>query len=225
QLVLTNQETGVARTTRSSSTGTYVFAAVPPGPYTLRAEAPGFSAYVEKDIVVRVQSTVTADVSLVVGGVTQEVTVTPSAPLLQAQSASVGQTVGSIHVNALPLNGRDWRALAQVQPGNYFVGSGAIFANGVEPGQVDYRVNGVNDNLEVFGGISINPVPDAIEEFKLQEANNSAEFGHSVGAVVNAVTKSGTNQLRGDVFEFNRNEAYNANDYFSNQHGLQRPQY
>jgi hypothetical protein len=225
QLVLTNQETGVARTTRSSSTGTYVFAAVLPGLYTLRAEAPGFSAYVEKDMVVRVQSTVTADVSLVVGGVTQEVTVTTSAPLLQAQSASVGQTVGSIHVNALPLNGRDWRALAQVQPGNYFVGTGSIFANGVEPGQVDYRVNGVNDNLEVFGGISINPVPDAIEEFKLQEANNSAEFGHSVGAVVNAVTKSGTNQLRGDIFEYNRNEAYNANDYFSNQHGVRRPQY
>jgi hypothetical protein len=225
RLILTNQETGVARTTSSSSAGTYVFAAIPPGLYTLRAEAPGFSVYVEKNMVVRVQSTVTADVSLVVGGVTQEVTVTSSAPLLQAQSASVGQTVGSIHVNALPLNGRDWRALAQVQPGNYFVGSGSIFANGVEPGQVDYRVNGVNDNEEVFGGINISPVPDAIQEFRLQEGNNSAEFGHSVGAVVNAVTKSGTNQLKGDIWEFNRNEVYNANDYFSNQHGVQRPKY
>src|SRR5262249_42636582 len=142
-------------------------------------------------------------------------------------------------VNDLPLNGRNWLSLAQLSAGSYLIGgslsvtpapsgqnfTGSIFSNGAEPGQVDFRLNGVNNNQEVFGGVTVVPVPDAIEEFKLQSGNNSAEFGHSVGAVINAIVKSGTNQVKGNVWEYLRNESLNANDYFSNLNGVRRPEY
>jgi hypothetical protein len=230
QLTLTNQATGVAQKTRSTSTGSYVFEAVPVGSYTLKADAIGFKSYVSSGIQVHVQNIVTADVSMQVGSSTQVVSVTSAAPLLQAQNASLGQTVSTASVNDLPLNGRNWISLANIAAGSYVVsGSGpgttTIFSNGAEPGQVDYRVNGVNNNLEVFGGVTVTPIPDAVEEFKLQTGDNSAEFGHSNGAVINAVVKSGTNQVHGDLFEYLRNEALNANDYFSNLNGKPRQEY
>lgn len=235
-LTLTNEATEVAQKVRSSSSGTYVFEAVPAGSYALKVEVPGFKTYVETGIEVHVQSVVTADVSLAVGAVSEVLTVTSALPLLQAQDASLGQTVSTRPVNDLPLNGRNWLALSQLTAGSYVVGgsvstvqspstSGNIFVNAAEPGQVDFRLNGVNNNEEVFGGVTVLPVPDAIEEFKLQGGDNSAEFGHSVGAVINAVVKSGTNQVKGDVWEYLRNEDFNANDYFSNLNGTRRQEY
>lgn len=230
QLTLTNNATGVAQKTRSTSTGTYVFEAVPVGSYTLKVDASGFKSYIATGIQVHVQNVMTADVSLQVGSATQVVSVTSAAPLLQAQNASLGQTISTASVNDLPLNGRNWISLANVAAGSYVVsgngpGTTTIFSNGAEPGQVDYRVNGVNNNQEVFGGYSVAPIPDAVQEFKLQTGDNSAEFGHSVGAVMNAVVKSGTNQVQGDLFEYLRNEALNANDYFSNLNGVKRQEY
>lgn len=226
-LTLTNEATNISQQTKSLSGGTYVFPVVPPGYYTLRAGASGFKTFVDTHIQVQIQHTVTEDIHLELGAVRQEVSVTSAAPLLQAQSASVGQTVGSTHVNDLPLNGRNWTTLANVQAGNYTnAPAGGIFSNGIENGQVDYRLNGIDDNSEVFGGVTIAPIPDAIQEFKLQENNNSAEFGHSMGTVVNAVTKSGTNQFHGDLFEYNRNEIYDANGFFNNLHHVtKRPKY
>ncbi len=239
KLTLTNQATGVAQETSSSSSGTYVFMSVPPGFYTLKAQASGFRTYLQQGIEVHVQNTVTADIPFSVGGATDQVTVTSAAPLLQTEDASVGLTVGSTATNDLPLNGRNWLSLAQLAPGTYIgpgssasvtanpasSGNNPIFASGAEPGQVDFRLNGVNNNEEVFGGLTIAPVPDAIQEFKLQNGDNSAEFGHSAGAVVNAVIKSGTNHIKGDLWEYFRNEALNANDYFSNQNKARRPEY
>ena len=234
QLTLTNQATNVAQTTRSTSTGTYVFASVQPGVYTLKCEASGFKTDLEKRIQVGVQNTVTADISLTVGATTQQVAVTAAAPLLQAQDASVGTTIGTHDVNDLPLNGRNFLSLANIQPGSYWNNSssvtpslqgGNVYANGEENGQVDFRMNGIDNNEEVFGGLTISPIPDAIDEFKFQAGDNSAEFGHSIGAVVNVALKSGANRVHGDLFEYNRNEAYNANDYFSNLNGVKRPAY
>ncbi len=227
-LALTNEATGVVQRTQSSSSGTYVFEAVPVGSYALRAEAPGFKNYVATGITVHVQNVVTVDVSLEVGNVTQTLTVTAALPLLQAQDASLGQTIDSRAVNDLPLNGRNWITLATLAPGSYLTGgpnTTTIFANGAEPGQVDYRVSGVNNNEEVFGGYSVVPPPDAIEEFKLQTGDNNAEFGHSIGSVINASIKSGTNKVIGDLWEYLRNEALNANDYFSNLNGVKRAEY
>lgn len=227
-LTLTNEATGVAQRVQSSSSGTYVFEAVPVGSYTLKAEVSGFKAYVAARIEVHVQTVITADVALTVGATTETLTVTAAAPLIQAQDASLGQTIDSETMNDMPLNGRDWRALANLAAGSYLTGgpSGtSIFSNGAEPGQVDIRVNGVNNNEEVFGGVTALPPPDAVEEFKLQTGDNSAEFGHSTGAVINAVVKAGTNRLNGDVWEYLRNEVLNANDFFSNLNGTPRQEY
>lgn len=235
QITLTNQATSVVQQTQTSSTGTYVFASVLPGMYTLKAEATGFKTYLQQDVEVHVQKSVTADISVSVGTANQEVTVESAVPLLQAEDTSVGQTVGSAAINDLPLNGRNYSALAQLVPGSYFTGtvnsspSGSnairVMSNGAEPGQVDFRMNGVDNNEEVFGGTTVAPPPDAIQEFQVQGADNSAEFGHSAGTVVNAIVKSGTNQIKGDLWEFFRNEALNANDYFSNQNNLRRQEY
>lgn len=236
-ITLTNTATNVVLTTTSSSSGNYVFDNVPVGTYTLKAEASGFRPYVVQGIQVHVQNVVTADVPLRLGQVNQAVTVTSSVPLLQAQDASLGQTISGTDVNDLPLNGRNWLSLTQLSAGTYAGTNsntdnpGQVEANGVAHQQVDYRLNGIDNNIEVFqSGAngqagSVAPVPDAIQEFKLQDGNNSADFGQFSGAVVNAVVKPGTNLIRGDLWEYLRNEAFNANDYFNKQHNKARQEY
>lgn len=229
QITLTNEATQVVQATQSTSAGTYIFEAVPVGTYTLKADAPGFKTYVDTGIQVHLQNIVTADVPLTPGSVQQQVTVTSAVPLLQAQDASLGQTVPSVQINDLPLATRNPFSLTEIAAGSYSLGGpdnpGTVFADGAEPGQVDYRLNGVDDNNEVFGGYNLVPIPDAVQEFKLQEGDNSAQFGQFAGSVVNAVVKSGTNHFNGDLFEYLRNEALNANDYFSKQHDKPRPEY
>ncbi len=181
-----------------------------------------------------VQNTVTADITLQVGTVTQQVNVSSRAPLLQAQDASIGTTILTNDVNDLPLNGRNFLSLASIQPGTYSnysssvtptLQGGNVYANGESEAQVDFRMNGIDNNEEVFGGLTISPVPDAIEEFKFQGGDNSAEFGHSNGAVVNVALKSGTNKIKGDLWEYNRNQVYDANDFFSNKNRVAKPVY
>lgn len=239
QITLTNDATQVAQRVKSSSSGAYVFEAVPAGTYSLKVEANGFKTNFITGIQVHVQNVVTVDVSLNVGSVNEILTVNSQLQLLQAQDASLGQTIGTRSVNELPLNGRNWLSLTQLSAGTYLPPGGnantvpspsgqnftSILSNGAEPGQVDFRLNGVNNNEETFGGVTVAPIPDAIAEFKVQGGDNSAEFGHSGGAVINAVVKSGTNQVKGDLFEYLRNEDLNANDYFSNLNALRRQEY
>jgi hypothetical protein len=237
KLTLTNEETGVSANALSTSTGSYLFDAVKSGTYTMEADAPNFEKYVNHGAIVHVQQTLAIDITLVPGSVSQEVTVTAAAPLLQAEDAELGQTVDTKAVNDLPLNGRDWVSLAQLSAGVATAppnnpstnagqtGSAYFSVNGVNLWQNDIRLNGINDNIEVYGGskigtnATITPPPDAIQEFKLQSGDFNAEFGHSTGGIVNAVTKSGTNQLNGDLWEYLRNDDLQANDYFSKLNG------
>ena len=233
-ITLTNDATGVVLSTKSTSTGTYSLNAIRPGTYTLRAEAAGFQTFVDKGLEVHLQSTLTIDVPFTTGAVKQEVTVTAAAPLLQAENAAVGQTITSQTVNDLPLNGRNWTSLPQLAAGTSTAPVGnpsgtsgstdsAYFSvDGVNLWQNDFRLNGINDNIEIYGGSSVGsnaaiiPPPDAIQEFKLQNGNFNAEFGHSTGGVINAAIKSGTNRLHGDVWEYFRNTDLDANIFFSN---------
>jgi hypothetical protein len=229
QVKLINQATQVVQTTQSTSTGTYVFSAVPVGTYTLSADAPGFRTYVDTGLQVHIQNIATVDIPLALGDVNQQVTVTSAVPLLQAQDATLGQTVPSVQVNDLPLNGRNWLSLANLASGTYMASNpsnaSSMYVNGVSSNQVDYTLNGVDNNEEVFFGVNITPVPDAIQEFKLQDGNNSAQFGQFSGAIINAAIKSGTNHFHGDAWEYLRNEALNANDYFNKQNGTPRQKY
>jgi hypothetical protein len=237
RVTLTNQATGVSQKAISTSTGTYVYSDVAPGSYDLSASARGFKSYVDHGLTVNVQQTLTIDIPLVPGNVSEEVNVNASAPLLQTENGALGQTVDTEMVNDLPLDGRDWVSLAQIAAGvttSYVsspstdaggTGSAYFAVNGIDIWQNDIRLNGINNNIELYGGskigtnATITPPPDAIQQFRLQSGNFDAEFGHSTGGIINAVTKSGTNRIRGDVWDYLRNSAFDANSYFADQAG------
>lgn len=229
QCTLTNLGTNISQKAISTVAGAYTFPTVPIGNYSLKVTAPGFKEYQLDSIQVHIQTVVTADIPLEVGQVSQEVSVSAAAPLLQAQDATLGTTVDSVMANNLPIlaqnGGRNFMTLTSTAAGVQ-VGSGSnantttIFVNGTNNAQVDVRLNGADDNAEVFGGITIPPIPDAIEEFKLDTGDNSAELGHSYGPVVNVATKAGTNKYNGEVWEYNGNDMFNSNDYFNKLHQL-----
>ena len=219
KIVLTNDATNVTATTQSTSTGTYVFNNLNPGTYTIQADSKGFGTYVVHGLYVHVQQVLTTDISLEPAGVKQSVDVTAAAPLLQAENGGLGQTVTTETVNDLPLATRDWGSLAQLSAGVSTAPAGqptpdsgstasAYFSvNGINVWQNDFRLDGINDNIEFYGGnytgtnAAIVPPPDAIQEFKVQNGDFNAEFGHSTGGVVNAALKSGTNRFHGDLWE------------------------
>jgi hypothetical protein len=243
QLTLTNDGTGILQQTQSTSTGTYSFSGVRAGSYTLKVEAQGFQLYIAKGLEVHIQNIMTLDAKLTTGAVSQEVNVTASAPLLQAENGTVGQTITSQTVNELPLQTRNWASLSQLAAGvtTAPVGSpssdsgsttSAYFVvNGANLWQNDFRLNGINNNIEMYGGsytgsnATITPPPDAIQEFKLQSATFSAEFGRATGGVVNATTKSGGNNFHGDVWWYVRNDIFNANLFFNKLVDHPRPEY
>jgi hypothetical protein len=237
---IANDATAVSQVVHSGPTGDFVFEAVNPGSYTLTAQAPGFKEFITKGIQAHIQDNLSVDVKLAIGSVGQQVTVTAGAPLLQTADASVGQTVTAEQVNDLPLQSRDWTTLGLLAAGTSTTGganNSEFNVSGIDWTQNDFRLNGIDDNVEVYGAGSISgasgnngytaivPPPDAIQEFKLQSGNFSAEFGHSTGGIVNAAIKSGSNSLHGDLWEYVRNTAFNANDYFANQSGTPRPAY
>ncbi len=235
KVTLTNNATGVS-TSRMTSDGIYAFPAVQPGTYTLRIESEGFAVHVTNNVEVHLQQTNTVDARLRPGKVTEQVVVDTTAPLLKTETADVGQTINSITVDSMPLNGRNWTSLGLLaagvntaQPGYSNDGAtgnpsaGYYSVNGQALGTNDFRLDGVG-NMAIFfsAAAAIQPPPDAIEEFKIQTGDYSAEFGHGVGGVINAVVKSGTNQLHGNLYDYFRNDALDAKDYFSAQQGARK---
>ncbi len=220
---LTNPATGVTQKAVTTSAGAYSFPYVQVGTYSLKVEAKGFEAFAIDGVIVHIGLTVTEDVTLKVGAVSTQVNVTSAAPLLQAQDAQLGTTIDSTAATDLPIfggtGGRNFMTLITTVAGVQFTGNnqgtGTFLVHGTQSGAVDVRVNGADDDAEVFGGITIPPIPDTIQEMKVETGDNPTDTGHMYGPVVNVVTKSGTNQFRGSAWEYNENDMYNANDYFN----------
>jgi len=226
---LTSEGTGLTLTTVASQNGSYVFKPVKIGSYSLQAEFQGFETAVQKNVTVQVQQEVVVNFTLQPGRVTQTVEVTGAPPQLQTQDASVGQVVGTRAVNDLPLNGRNYTFLAQLAAGvtqdqidtRGLGSSGSFAANGTRPAQNNYLLDGIDNNADLvdfLNGTSYvvrSPV-DAIQEFKIQTNDYSAEFGRSAGAILNATIKSGTNQFHGSLWEFLRNDSLDAANFFEN---------
>ena len=174
------------------------------------------------------------DFVLQAGATSQTVQVTAQAPLLQTQSATVGQVIGAQTVENMPLNGRDWTMLATLTPGVTQPQQGAragnqFAANGTRPAQNDYLLDGIDNNSNDVDFLSgeadvVKPPVDAIQEFNIQTNNFSAEFGRAGGAIVNATIKSGTNGFHGAAWEFFRNDALDANAYFSDPATQRKPE-
>ena len=238
KVTLTNEGTGQTQTVQSGSAGEYNFSPVRIGRYKVSAELRGFQTVEHSQINVDVQQHVLVDLILTPGQSTQTITVSDEPPALQTQDASVGQVIGTKTVNDLPLNGRNFTFLAQLSAGvtqgqadgRGLGASGSFAANGSRPAQNNYLLDGIDNNsnlVDFLNGTAYAVLPpvDAIEEFRVQTNDYSAELGRSAGAVLNATVKSGTNEFHGDAWEFLRNDALDAANFFENAGGLAKGAY
>ncbi len=226
-IVVTQKETGLTRQTTTNNRGLYIVPSLPVGTYSVTAEASGFKRKTLTDIVLQINQEPRIDLELEVGQVTETVTVTSQAPLLQAENASVGQVIDNRYTTQIPLNGRDFSQLilltpgAVTRPGGFDLTSGSAtgsLGSGVAIGGRDahnnFLIDGAGNNARQFGNVAIRPSIDAIQEFKVQSNSYSAEFGNAAFGQISLVTKSGTNQFRGTVFEFLRNDKLDARNFF-----------
>ncbi|MEG9435161.1 TonB-dependent receptor [Edaphobacter sp. HDX4] len=234
-VTLRNTDIGLTLETVTSSGGQYTFSPVRIGHYSVTASAQGFSTTTQENLQVNVQERLQANIQLQLGSATETVTVTGVPPQLQTTEASVGQVIDSTTLNNLPLNGRNFTFLAQLSAGvntpqadtRGNAASGAFSANGLRPAQNNYLLDGIDNNsnaVDFLNGTNfvILPPLDAIQEFKVQTSQFSAEQGRSAGAVLNATIKSGTNSIHGAVWEFFRNEKLDAADWFENYNGVKK---
>ena len=224
QVTLTNTDTGLVLQTRTDSSGIYTFSPVRIGNYKISAGASGFAVTTQQNLHLDVQQRLAVNIQLKTGSATETVEVTAAPPLMQSEEASVGQVMSTKVINETPLNGRNWVYIAQltagVAPANGArgAGKGDFNANGQRAEQNNFILDGVDNNTDVvdfLNGASfiVRPPPDALSEFKVQTGDYSAEFGHSAGAVVNATLKSGTNEVHGSLWEYVRNNAFDARDW------------
>lgn len=222
--------TSYKQTVKTDAAGAYLFPSLPVGSYKLTVEMTGFTTYVQEGIVLSVGQAASQNVYLAVGSVNQQVTVVANASLVTTDDPAVGQVINEKSIEALPLNGREAQQLVFLVPGAVDVSSlncGANCEGGVLPGEQYAKVNGggANGVYYLLDGVDYNdmyintnlpfPSPDALEEFNVQTGNMSATYGNATGGLVNAVTKSGTDKIHGDVFEFLRNYDMDAKNYFA----------
>jgi hypothetical protein len=220
KLLLTNEANGTQRGSESGASGEYIFLEVPVGTYQLEISQQGFKKYLHKGLVVDLNEVVSLDVALHLGGTSETVEVTGAPPVVDTTSTQLGAVVNERSSTQLPLNQRDVYQLLQLQPGvqsqlgnDLFYGSdkaGVVTVNGGRGRSNNYSVNGGDGNDLFVNGPAIEPSPDSIEEFRVITNNFDAEYGRNSGAVVNVVTKSGTNNLHGSIYEFFRNDVLNA---------------
>ena len=228
----TNQSTAVT----TNEGGRYTAPSLKPGVYTIAASNPGFKKFLNSGVTLQVNSTTRLDITLAVGDVAEQVTVTGDAPLLEADSSNRGAVIDERKIVELPLNGRDYNQLATLSPGVLLptprlqgIGfKGAFNVNGNRAFQNAFLLDGVDNTSysNSFRGNNmqvVQPSVDALQEFKIQTNAYSAEFGRSSGALINAVIKSGTNALHGSAYEFHRNKVLDANSFFSNKTNAAKP--
>jgi hypothetical protein len=219
KITLKNSETNVARTVASNKDGDFLFTLVPIGTYEVQVEQEGFSKYVRKGITLEINQNARLDIVLQVGTSTQVVEVTGDVTQVDTVSATLGNVENSRRIVDLPLVERDAFQLGLLQAGVFPPdendGSGNPFSvSGQRSESLSFLVNGA-DNNDFLGNTSVvDPNPDALGEFKILTNNYEAEYGRTAGGIVNQVIKSGTNSFHGDVFEFFRNDALNARNYF-----------
>lgn len=225
-VTITNQATNVANTFQTNSTGVYRVSGLPPGLYSIKVEAQGFKTVVNRDLELTVGIVQRVDFKMVLGTAVQTITVEASAPLVNTEEGRLSALVGATEVANLPLNGRNVYQLMQLAPGavNVF---GVMFENGANT-----IANGVRENFNGFwldgvankglsGGYVARPNADIVQEFRINTLNFSAEYGNSAGSVTTIVTKSGSNDFHGTAYEYLRNSALDASEFFRNLYGCE----
>jgi len=224
---VSNIATGVTREVLTNETGAFNVVNLQPGSYEVHVTMPGFASGVKKDITLNVGAEIVIDFGLEVEGLSQSVEVTAQAAQVDLATATVSHAVEGTTIRELPLNGRDWTQLATLQPGIASIGAGSggksgngmkLTISGARPSENNFRLDGIslNDNSNSTPGsiLGTNLGVEAVREFSVVSNSYSAEYGRATGGVINAVTKSGTNAVRGSLFYFHRNSALDARDFF-----------
>src|SRR5437016_3857014 len=242
RIVATNVETNFKQETVSAADGSYRILALPAGKYKLTVTGAGFRPYTATDIEVKVNDQLRIDVTLEIGSLQQEINVVASAVQVETESTQLGDVVDSKKMLSLPLNGRSYLDLLGLQAGvvpitsgsmqqdrpvsGYITSPGNLSVNGQRETSNAFLVNGGDVSEGRNLGAGLIPNLDPVEEFRLITNSFDAEYGKFSGAVMNAITKSGTNSIHGDLFEFWRNDKLDANSYFfSNKSELRRNQF
>lgn len=225
-VTITNLGTNLQRKAHTGSDGSFVVSNLPVGQYEVAVEMQGFKRFVQRPVSLSVDQTVRVDATLQTGQVSESITVDAAAPLIASEQSSVGQVVDNKTIVELPLNGRNFIRLGSLIPGTTRGAPGdgtlrsrqggeSLTANGMRSSYNNYMLDGIDNNEMQLGGVVLLPSIDALEEFKVQTANYSAEYGRGAGAVVNVVMKSGSNRIHGTAYEFLRNEKLDARNTFA----------
>jgi Carboxypeptidase regulatory-like domain len=230
QVTVTNQATSVKRTVTANDSGYFNVPSLPPATYRVSVEAKGFKVYIQ-DVVLLADQIRSMDIHLELGQTTQQVTVEESSVQVNTVTPVLSQVIEQARVSNLPLNGRNPADLTLLVPGannanghgatqgdtKQVPGAEAITVNGARPDQISYNLDGANNQDLMSNTNNPFPFPDALQEFSVQTNSFDAQYGANSGAVVNVVTKSGTNHWHGDAFEFVRNRVFNARNYFASK--------
>ncbi len=237
KVTATQVETGLTRTAYSDRQGAYVLVQLPVGHYRLEATAHGFRKFVQEGIILSVNEAANVPIRLAVGTPTQVVEVHSNAPLIETSDTALGKTVNEREILDLPLNGRNFSQLGLLQPGVVPITPGLAQAggslrsgqsysvNGQRPESNNFLIDGASNFNAVDGGFVMEPPIDAIAQFKILTSTANAEFGGAAGSTTNIVTRSGSNQFHGDLWEFFRNDKLDAANYFENAAGLKKSEY
>jgi hypothetical protein len=234
-ITATNQSTQVPYTAVTNSAGVYTLTPLPIGPYIVKADMSGFASKVTNAVTLEAGQIARLNFSLDVTGVKEQVEVVASAPVLQTESATVGEVISGTTVVGLPLNGRNPGSFALLlagvttpnpssftTPSKAFSG-GRPYVNGQREQSNNYTLDGVDMNESIDNLVAYQPSPDALAEISVETNNYSAELGNVSGAIINNVIKSGTNQLHGNIFEFLRNSSMDANTWVNNRSHAVKP--
>ena len=227
ELTAVQAETGLTRSTTTDRNGSYVLLELPVGHYSLRVAAKGFQQYVQDGITLNVNETASVSPRLAIGSEKEQVLVRADAEMIEPTVTSMGKVVQQQELENLPLNGRNFSQLGLLQPGVVPLTPGiaeaggslrngqAYAVNGQRPESNNFLIDGANNFNGVDGGFVLKPPVDAISEFRIITHGANAEFGGALGSTTNIITRSGTNHLHGALWEFLRNDAVDANNYFA----------
>ncbi|MGH9839429.1 MAG: carboxypeptidase regulatory-like domain-containing protein, partial [Blastocatellia bacterium] len=232
KITLTNEGNGFTRETVTNDEGYFTIPLLQPGNYQINVQKDGFKPVRQSGITLQVEQAARLDFKLEPGAVSETVNITAAAPVLERETSSVGQVIENKTIVTLPLNGRNYSQLVALMPGatpnQGSRASDGVSLNGNRTFQNTYLIDGVDNNNYILGvdtssTQALRPSVDAIQEFKVESANYSAEYGRSAGGIISLAIKSGTNEFHGSAFEFLRNDKLDANNFFSNRASLKRP--
>ena len=233
QITLTNVDTSVTRRAVTNGDGYYSIPFVLPGKYQLHVLATGFKPVTRNNLSLNVDQAARIDFKLELGTITESVSITSIEPPLERETSSIGQVIENKTIVTLPLNGRNYSQLSLLMPGvtpdQLPRAADGFNVNGNRALQNKFLVDGLDNNNYIMGVDTgstqvIRPSVDAIQEFKVESANYSAQYGQAAGGIISVALKSGTNRFHGSAFEFLRNDILDANDFFANRAGLERGQ-